>query len=230
MKVLMLAFSLMLLSACGTSQDESWVTLQTQGKSSDSVVATRHFVTVNFSSEAKQQEQTTQQLKERITAFESWAQEHGFDVVANRHELRPTYEYSKENGRQLTGYKASQSFTLESLSTEGYQIALQQLPRLKPEQFRLSKVEASKQDQQALKQRLIRTAYEDAEQTARGLMESGSLCRLAPTDIVVHNSQSVSPMMMRMESANQSAMHKSQAEEEQSIQLQVSWRAKPCSD
>lgn len=230
MKTLAIMVSLLILSACGASHEQSWVSMQTQGQSSGSVKASSHFVSVSFSAQAEQQQQTTGQLKQRIAAFENWAQEGNFKVVAQQHDLRPVYEYNKGEGRQLVGYKASQSFTLESLSAQDYQRVLQELPKFQPEQFRLTKVEATEGEQQQLKQRLIDEAYAEAKRTAQALLQSGELCHLQPHEIVVNSAQPVSPMMMRMESSNQGAMHKSHTEEEQSVQLNVSWRAQTCID
>ncbi|EAT12709.1 SIMPL domain-containing protein [Bermanella marisrubri] len=227
----LLAMIIVLISACNIEEKSQWTVIDTHGVSNGSAIATSHTVSVNFNSEALGQSEASQALKKQIAEFEIWANKRAFKVVPKQHSLRPMYQYHKEEGRELVGYIAEQQFLLEELSPGDYQIVLKELPSLNPSQLSLQSVEASEEAQSKLKAELISKAFDDAKATAKAMQDSAGLCGLQVASMNVQKSGlHATPIMMRMETQADGVMHKAQAEQEQSIHLQVSWRAKPCAD
>lgn len=218
---------LMAITLLGACADKADVSLSTQATVDSQVIASSYAVSVQFLAEAKTQAEATAQIKARINPFEVWVGAEGFDMQAGRHELRPVYQYSPNNQRQLVAYEVSQQFQLRELTFEQYQLVLANSPQFKPHQVSLSSVEASDGDKQKTKESLIEQAFSENRQKALAMAQAANLCRPQVSEMSEQFHMVGRPMMMAMErmASSSEGVHETQSKQSMRLTLSIKWLA-----
>lgn len=215
---------LLLLGACGSDEP---VLIETEVSLDEKIIASSYVVSIHFLEGASAQDRATSELKERIKPFESWVKSNGFAMHAGQHELRPRYQYSPSDQRQLVGYEARQQFQLQGLNFKQYQQVLLEGSEFKPQELSLLSVAASDEDKQQAKADLIEKAFSQVRHKAQAMSQVAGLCQPVVSEMREQFNVMGRPMMMAMERAKASAPHVHDTQSKQSLQLHlwVKWLA-----